>query len=617
MAASSMSDSKEPPAVPPSSTSTQSSSHFQAQSEAQPESEPESEPEIPRVDGKSYYGYLFKEDKSPTDTLDLLLRAIGQYVIDYIGDTNDKQLNARKLAAFYRAVGGDFDRFLESPDRTISYIWHALGVQYSLQPIPDDDFAAPSIPALTLRGFVRWQSLQLLLAPEENVPYLQYAVENWNLKNPYTGDPFPADLPATAFPAVCDPDIDEWHRACGQRLREAATHNEEDEQPPPQRPDSDPHIRTTHGHESHSTSTSPGTTPRQQPESEFIRHKQPMPFVHVSEPRHSQHAAHASPPTVLESSRRMSNSSSSSLEDFVRMRRRPDIKPQPVLVREDTRSSTHSDAHRPATARRHSHSPYVASIADSDSDSDTLRASPRSVPQPSIIRRIPISTPPPASTSSRSRHSEVRADDPWRSRLAGINHKLSPFLNSPSSRQRSSSRERMHQIHPSARSRKDTPRIRLSRSLSGESYTSDDSLLDITPKYSLRDSREHNRARDRVIERELERELEREREREREQKRERERERAREWEELDRKNRKDKNHYRPSINRRTSSHADIDRRRQDVAWDTRDRRPDNREMKRDFRRNLTSDELDRRERRRYQEHGLSPSMANVGGRMYR
>lgn len=32
-------------------------------------------------DPKAYYGYLFKPDKTPTDTLDALLRAVAQYIV--------------------------------------------------------------------------------------------------------------------------------------------------------------------------------------------------------------------------------------------------------------------------------------------------------------------------------------------------------------------------------------------------------------------------------------------------------------------------------------------------------------------------------------------------------
>ncbi|KAI0531791.1 hypothetical protein GGR58DRAFT_215538 [Xylaria digitata] len=592
----------------------------QSQSQSQSQSHPQPEPRQPHVDGKSYYGYLFNEDKSPTDTLDALLRALGQHIIDHIGDTNDKQLNPRKLAAFYHAVGGDYDAlFLKSPDRTISYIWQALGVQHALQPMLDNDYAPPSVPALTLRGFVRWQSLQILLGPEEHVPYLQYAVAHWNLKHPYTSDAFPVDLPATAFPTVCDPAVDEWHRACGQKLREAATPCEEEE-PPSRRPGSDSHIHTTSSKKAHGE---PAESPsRHRVESEYFQRRRPMSYAHVSEPRYPQHTSHPTHPIVPEANRRAASSSGSSLEDLPRRgRRHSDIKPPPVIVREDTRGSAHLDPRRPPNVRRHSHSyqaPYAASIHDSDSDSETLRASPRhnnSAPQPhTSIRRVPVPSPMPAAAPSRVRRSELRVDRDRISLPTEIKNKFTDkftsLLMSSSNRQQSTSREPGPTPHSSVRYRKELPRVRLSRSLSGESYTSDGSLPEIAPKYSSHDNREQNRARKRIIEHERERDRELERERERE------RDRAREWEEMERKSRKEKAYLRPAMTRRTSSHADVDRRRQDALWDARDRRRESRDLEREVRRNLTSDELDRRERRRYQDRDPIPSMTGVSGRRY-
>lgn len=88
------------------------------------------------------YAYMFEKDKSPTKQLDALLRAIAVYIVRIpslacslthsllpelnelnlmltttpsssqmlkIGDRNDKQLTPKKLAAFYKAVGGDYD----------------------------------------------------------------------------------------------------------------------------------------------------------------------------------------------------------------------------------------------------------------------------------------------------------------------------------------------------------------------------------------------------------------------------------------------------------------------------------------------------------------------------
>jgi hypothetical protein len=223
---------------------------------------------------------------------------------------------------------------------------------------------------------------------------------------------------------------------------------------------------------------------------------------------------------------------------------------------------------------------------------------------PPVIRRIPVPATVPVGAPSRLRRSEIRGEDPRRMSLqAEIKQKVTSFLRSSPSRHRSTSRELSPGVRPAVRYRKEPPLTRPSRSLSGGSYTSDGSLSEINPKYPPRDSREPNRARPRAIDLDLERENERERER-------------RQWEELGRKSRKDRAHLRPDINRRTSSHADVDRRRYDAAWDTKDRHRDSRDLEREVRRNLTSDELDRRERRGYRDRPISPPLTGVGGRRY-
>lgn len=447
----------------------------------------------------------------------------------------------------------------------------------------------------------------MLLGPEEHVPFLQYAVKNWHLKHPYTGESFPTDLPATAFPAVCDPAVDEWHRACGEKLREAATPMGEDDKPS-RRQDTDPHVHVASENKTFTSSTK--TPPRYRPESEYFRSRRPMSYAHVSEPRYPPHPSH---PVAPEANHRVSSSSGSSLEDFPRGRRHSDIKPPPVILREDTRSSAHLDPHRPPNVRRHSHSyqsPYAASGPDSDSESDTVRPSPRHsgpIPQPPpVVRRIPVATAVPASAPSRNRRSELRAEDSRRMSIPAEIKKVTSFLMHPSGRHRSASREIDPNLRPSVRYRKEISRARPSRSLSGESYTSDGSLTEKAPKYTTRDGREHNR--DRPIGRDLERERDFERELDRE--------RARELEDLQRKTRREKAYLRPATDRRTSSHADADRRRQDALWDMRDRHRDSRDLERDTRRNLTADEMDRRDRRRYQDRGPSPIMVGGGSRRY-
>jgi hypothetical protein len=154
------------------------------------------------------------------------------------------------------------------PHFSISYIYQSIGCQHSLEPTKDD-FAAPSIPALTLRGFVRWQSIETLLGPEEHVPFLQTAVRNFAIKNPDTGEPFPVDLPSESLPQKADPLIERWHNHCAEKLRQQATPDELDEpnvRPTlPPRPD----IRSGfaymrkryHGSHMRKTQSTPGRSP--------------------------------------------------------------------------------------------------------------------------------------------------------------------------------------------------------------------------------------------------------------------------------------------------------------------------------------------------------------------
>ena len=127
-----------------------------------------------------------------------------------------------KLAAFYHSVGGDYDvLFLNTPHPSLAFIYQSLGCSHSLQPT-SDDFAPPSVPALTPRGFVRWQTIQLLLDPEEHVPYLQEAVASFDIKNPTTGALFPKDIPRKAFPMKPDENMTEWHNDVFERLKREA-----------------------------------------------------------------------------------------------------------------------------------------------------------------------------------------------------------------------------------------------------------------------------------------------------------------------------------------------------------------------------------------------------------
>ena len=133
-----------------------------------------------------------------------------------------RYLSPTKLATFYRLVGGNYDiLFLNTPHPSLAFIYRSLGCFYSLQP-SNDPFESPSTPALTPQGFVRWQTVQILLGPEEHVPFLQEAVKRFEIKSPSDGRLFPRSLPCAALPRRADPEMTQWHEAVSDRLRIAA-----------------------------------------------------------------------------------------------------------------------------------------------------------------------------------------------------------------------------------------------------------------------------------------------------------------------------------------------------------------------------------------------------------
>ncbi|KAH7634780.1 hypothetical protein B0T09DRAFT_353395 [Sordaria sp. MPI-SDFR-AT-0083] len=191
----------------------------------------------PETNGKTkeiFYGYMYDDPRpdeipipKPKPLLDALLRALALHIINDIGDKDEKHLAPAKMAAFYKLAGHDYDRlFVNMPPQSISFIYQVQGCQHMLLPT-EDDFAAPSIPALTVKGFARWQAIQILLEPQVHVPIIQFAVKNWALKHPEYGSVFPDDLPATVFPADTDQDTDRWHQSCATKLRAEATTREE------------------------------------------------------------------------------------------------------------------------------------------------------------------------------------------------------------------------------------------------------------------------------------------------------------------------------------------------------------------------------------------------------
>lgn len=64
---------------------------------------------------------------------------------------------------------------------------------------------------------MRWQTIQILLDPDEHVSYLQNAVERWDIFSP-NGTVFPKSIPREAFPAEPDPEMIQWHETVSQKF---------------------------------------------------------------------------------------------------------------------------------------------------------------------------------------------------------------------------------------------------------------------------------------------------------------------------------------------------------------------------------------------------------------
>ncbi|CAG8186575.1 unnamed protein product [Penicillium olsonii] len=162
------------------------------------------------------WGTLINADKSPAPLLEQLCLGIAQLMPTFDQDgTTD--ITPERMATFYRKVGGNYDPlFLETKTQALSFIYQSLGCFHSLQP-SSNPYEAPTIPSLLPTGFVRWQTIQLLMDPDEHSMYLQNAVGLWDLTDP-NGEPFPKSIPRDAFPSEPDPEMLEWHEGVSRRL---------------------------------------------------------------------------------------------------------------------------------------------------------------------------------------------------------------------------------------------------------------------------------------------------------------------------------------------------------------------------------------------------------------
>ncbi|EGC45899.1 conserved hypothetical protein [Histoplasma capsulatum var. duboisii H88] len=191
----------------------------------------------PHKPASNYWGFLIRADKSATPLFEQLCLGIAKLIVSRplnsklnhtkssilqseLHQSNTEDLVPANLAAFYRAVGGNYDNiFLHTPHESLSFIYQSLGCFHSLQPT-SDPFKPPSLPALRPHGFVRWQTIQLLLCPDEHITFLQRAVKKFDIINPSGGCVFPKVIPKDSFPSKPDPDMVKWHETVSQKLED-------------------------------------------------------------------------------------------------------------------------------------------------------------------------------------------------------------------------------------------------------------------------------------------------------------------------------------------------------------------------------------------------------------
>lgn len=525
--------------------------------------------------------------------------------------------------------------FVNAPHESISYIWQVFGCRHTLEPT-ENDFEPPSVPALTLKGFVRWESIQILLAPDEHVPFITHAIKNWQLRNPDTDEPFPEDIPASAFPSEPDPEISVWYEACGDRLRKEATPKAS---PRPPFPSAADRVNAGFSHVP-AGSARPAAT-------DYFTHRS-VPFTHVSPGHAAGRYRGAGLRVSPERPDKMRPNGLSPQEERARRRSFSDY-PSP----HEPYASPHLNPTRPMAARRHSH-PRRVTVEDEESDDDdaSLRAgrrgsaghgppyrSPRFAHIAASSGGTPAGTPPvpgvpplgqipnlradgggvkirPEDVSSMRRKTATEDVKDWaKGKLSGIFSAASPAERPRKSP--ASSSGNVAGVGSGYGSRDSLP-ARMGR---GRSYDDGESGSDS-------DHERERRRRKRARERERERERDRDQRRERDAAYERDRDhhgarRSREWEEnegpgpaprprsrKERESREARYLRRPENPRRTSSHADVDRidRHRYEEMRDRERYAEERRRRRDGG-GLSHDD-------RARDRTASPGIKGVGGRKY-
>nr|POE68805.1 hypothetical protein CFP56_66819 [Quercus suber] len=196
-----------------------------------PDEQPEPGQQAEQREALEFWGYLFKQDKTGTDKLKSLLRGLKDVVNTEYDPSDSPDLTPAQLAHFYRDLHGNYDQlFLGTPHESIAFIYKSLGCMHSLQPQAyhhSKAFTDPTVPALKTEGWIMWQTIQLLLGPDEHAGFLREAVQKWDVKDPDTGMIFPKILPRASFPSDPDKHMVAWYEGVSERLRREAEEEEE------------------------------------------------------------------------------------------------------------------------------------------------------------------------------------------------------------------------------------------------------------------------------------------------------------------------------------------------------------------------------------------------------
>ncbi|KAJ5594865.1 uncharacterized protein N7459_001073 [Penicillium hispanicum] len=168
------------------------------------------------------WGKLF-EDGKPTKRLGQFLRGIALHLagltleqIEDYSPGNTIVIVPEKLQKFYSDTHipsdpypwQDFDRahadIFDDRTSSISRLFREVKAQHHL--VQTDDLRErPDIPALTPKGFERWETLMILANPEREYERLQKAVLNMPISNPDDRkERFPKEIPRRLFPEFAD-----------------------------------------------------------------------------------------------------------------------------------------------------------------------------------------------------------------------------------------------------------------------------------------------------------------------------------------------------------------------------------------------------------------------------